>query len=109
MLNAIGSSSFAYYAASAPPSTAALEAQLKQYQNKLADCVSCSSSKTPEGKKNIQELSNKISVLEAQIEKLAKQQPKKIDAVLPVNTQNSVAETHSSVAENLGQRLDIFV
>lgn len=67
MINAIGSSTFAS-PADAGKSASGLEAQLERYQQELANCVSCSSSKTVEGKQNIQLISDKISALKAQIE-----------------------------------------
>jgi hypothetical protein len=48
-------------------SRAGLEAQLDTYKKQLADWVDCPSGKTPEGKKKIEDLNNKVSVTEARI------------------------------------------
>jgi hypothetical protein len=61
MSAAIGSSTISG-AAGSYMSRAALHAELARYQKQLSDCVNCPSSKTLEGKANIQELSNKIGV-----------------------------------------------
>ena len=48
--------------------TARLEAQIAHYEKQLSDCVNCASAKTPEGKKAIAEISNKISATRARID-----------------------------------------
>ena len=69
MVAAVGSSPI-----SAMPSggfgTAGLEAQIARYEKQLSDCVNCSSAKTPEGKKAIEEISNKISATRARIDQV---------------------------------------
>lgn len=62
---AIGSSSLGSY-----PSRSTLDAELARYKKQLADCVSCPSSNTLEGKANIQEISSKISADQAHIRKI---------------------------------------
>lgn len=47
---------------------AGLEAQLARYQKELSNCVNCASAKTPEGKEEIQRLSNEVDKLKARIE-----------------------------------------
>jgi hypothetical protein len=48
-------------------SRVALRADLARYQKKLSDCVNCESAKTPEGKRNIQDLDTRIGALKAQL------------------------------------------
>jgi hypothetical protein len=48
-------------------SRAGLEVQLDTYKKQLADWVDCPSGKTPEGKKKIEDLNNKVSVTKARI------------------------------------------
>lgn len=50
--------------------TAALEAQLAAYRRKLADCLDCASSRTPQGQAEIQQLSAQIGDVQARIEKI---------------------------------------
>ncbi|HAT31472.1 MAG TPA: hypothetical protein DCW29_11655 [Janthinobacterium sp.] len=47
---------------------ASLEAQLLRYQKQLSDCVNCDSSKTPEGKAQIQAIASKISEVKDRID-----------------------------------------
>jgi hypothetical protein len=62
---------------------AGLEAQIQRYQKQLSDCVNCDSAKTIEGKKNIQDISDKISTAKAKIEQINQaqslNQPSRID------------------------------
>lgn len=50
--------------------TAGLEAQIARYEKQLSDCVNCASAKTPEGKKAIAEISNKINAARARIDEM---------------------------------------
>ena len=74
MVSAIGSTpTFSPFptanaAASKGVSTADIQAQIARYRQELADCVNCSSSKTLQGKANIQALTDKISVLETRLQ-----------------------------------------
>lgn len=45
----------------AQPGRAALRAEITRYQQQLVECINCPSSKTPQGKANIQKLSDEIS------------------------------------------------
>jgi hypothetical protein len=47
-----------------------LDAEVARYRKELANCVNCPTSSTPEGKANIQEISNKISADQARIEQI---------------------------------------
>ena len=91
-INAIGSPVFPGLFG-AGKSTAALEAQLAQYQIKLADWISCPSCSTPEGKAKIQELSNKVSDTQQRI--------KAADS-----TTN--ADRSTTVNSSMGALLDVF-
>ena len=48
-------------------SRVSLRADLARYEKKLSDCVNCESAKTPEGKRNIQDLDAQIGALKAQL------------------------------------------
>ena len=52
-------------------SSAALQAQLAQYQKQLSDCVNCGSSSTAEGKAQIQALNTRIQALQTQLGDMA--------------------------------------
>ena len=79
MVAAIGASpaaaSAAYSSGVARIPAAGLEAQLVRYQKELADCVNCDSAKTPEGKAQIETISNKISEVRARIDEIDIPQP----------------------------------
>lgn len=66
MLNAIGSAGFVTPSL-AGNSSAGLDPQLAKYKAQLSDWVNCDSCNTPEGKAKIQELSDKIAVIEQKI------------------------------------------
>jgi len=51
-------------------SRVSLDAEVARYRKELANCVNCPTSSTPEGKANIQEISNKISVDQARIKQI---------------------------------------
>ncbi|MBI1890496.1 MAG: hypothetical protein HYS18_07620 [Burkholderiales bacterium] len=51
---------------------AALEAQLDLCQRQLSDHVNCTSAKTPEGKKTIEELASRIGLIKSRIDQLSK-------------------------------------
>jgi len=102
MLNAIGSSSYSRPAGTGT-SIVGLEAQIGQYKIKLADWVNCPSCKTPEGKAKISDISNKISNIQARIEKIT---IAKLDAPIP-GVQNNAAASVSAAA-TVGSRLDVF-
>jgi hypothetical protein len=74
MVAAIGTTSTFSYTATAKPS-AGLEFELAKYQKELSDCVNCDSANTAEGRSNIQELHNKISAIQARIERTAVAEP----------------------------------
>ena len=69
MLSAIGSSTYPSPAGTGQ-SAAGLQAQLDRYQQKLSDCINCSSAKTLQGQEAIQTLSNKIGEIKARIEQI---------------------------------------
>lgn len=106
MIGAIASSNYAVQQGSGK-STAGLEAQLAQYETKLADWVSCPSCKTPEGKAKIAELTEKVSEL--------KQRQAAADAARS-NRQPTIPSPDASSARALqrsndgpvGSRLDVF-
>lgn len=69
-MNAIGSTTPAFSQGASSQGTGsrvALRADLTRYEKQLSDCVNCSSAKTPEGKRNIQDLGTRISALKAQL------------------------------------------
>lgn len=75
MVAAVGSSTLQTGSTSGISPIASLEAQVTRYQKQLSDCVNCSSANTLEGKKNIQEISDKISIAKAKIEQINQTQP----------------------------------
>jgi hypothetical protein len=54
--------------AQAAGATGGLDAQLARYQKQLAECVNCTSSKTPDGKREIDDLYGKIHSIKAKLE-----------------------------------------
>jgi len=79
MVQSIGSSTTTS-AASSGSTAAVLEAQLSKYQKQLSDCVHCESSKTDEGKAQIQEISTKISAIKERMNKITN-----VDAIEQTN------------------------
>ncbi len=69
MVAAIGSSANAGGTAGTSP-VSGIEARIALYQKQLAECVNCESAKTPEGKVNIQAISDRISAARARIEEV---------------------------------------
>lgn len=51
-------------------SRVSLDAEVARYRKELANCVNCPTSSTPEGKANIQEISNKISADQEKIKQI---------------------------------------
>jgi len=76
MVAAVGSSTTSPVTYPKAPSTAGIEAEIQTYQKELADCVTCPSAGTPEGKKAIAEASEKIASARARIEKIESSQPR---------------------------------
>ncbi len=74
MVAPIGTSNASSYTGTVKPSTG-LEFELAKYQKELSDCVNCDSANTAERRSNIQELHNKISAVQARIERLAVADP----------------------------------
>ncbi len=126
MLSAIGSSTASGTIGAGQP-TVTLEAQLDKLQIQLADWVSCPSSKTPEGKAKIKEISDKVS----EIEQLMKSGASVIQSSSPtaiaanpftsnpggkVPLASNVSETVGNVSSptwtrqtgTIGTRLDVF-
>jgi len=58
-----------------PVSGVALRADLTRLEKQLSDCVNCSSAKTPEGKRNIQDLSTRIGDLKARLNVVTEASP----------------------------------
>ena len=56
----------------APP-VAGLEAKLTRLQKELSDCVNCASAKSVEGKRKIQEVSDKIGSVKLRLDKITVQ------------------------------------
>lgn len=122
MISAIGSSSFVSPARSGP-SIAALQAQLDSYQKQLSDCVNCATATTPQGKQTIQDISSRISDVQARLTQAAaaksNTQPIVLDAATIANTasnndvwtsgiQGSTTTTVASATANLGSLLDVM-
>ena len=125
MVAAVGSASVSAVSATSGGGfgTAGLEAQIARYEKQLADCVNCSSAKTPEGKKAIAEISNKISSARARIDEVqsTKQVTRPAAAIAGTASRSSVAPDASpatadggklaqtkSVYSTVGSLVDVF-
>lgn len=77
----------------------ALRADLARYERVRTDCVNCSSAKTIEGKRNIQNLDTQISAIKA-----------KLTVVPQPGASASVAggEARSSTATATAGRIDVY-
>ena len=110
MVQAVGSS-IATSGFGTGASSGVLEAQLKRYQNQLADWCNCPSGKTPAGMAKIQDLQNKADAVKAQLDRIAATQAKQ-----PSNTEQANANQASSPitagaaasAQSVGGFLDTF-
>ena len=97
-------------------STAGLDAQLAQYQTKLADWQNCPACKTPEGKAKIAEYSNKIGEIKQRMQAAeAATQRDRSEAganasLAPGGDQVNVAAApqSSQPVGALGNRLDVY-
>lgn len=71
MSQAIGPVAAAAIGASSGTGTSAiaLHAQLARYEKQLSECVNCASSSTPEGKAQIEEITERITQIKATIDK----------------------------------------
>lgn len=110
MISAISSSTSSYYSG-IKHAAAGLEAELSKYQKVLGDCIDCSSSKTPEGKKNIQEISNKISALQAQINQISNTPADKPEDLNSKNAQETSTQQLLSAVDpsaTIGRHLDVY-
>lgn len=97
MITPAGSSVFP----TASGSAVGLEAQLERCRKQLSDSVNCTSSKTPEGKARIEELSNRISEIKTRIEKsAAEKQQIQPGANIPSSLPNPLT--------TVGLRLDVY-
>lgn len=85
-------------------SSTSLEAKLSQYKQKLADWVSCPSSKTPEGKAKIKEFSDKVSDTQKRIQTIqtARQEPPSASAAIKTPV---ISQTDSSARPNTSQHV----
>lgn len=97
MVQAVGAVSAAVPVRPAATATA-LEAQLDLCQRKLSDQVNCASSKTPEGKKAIEELTSRIGLLKDRIDQLGK----------PARTNASSGAARPSSIQSSGGLVDTF-
>lgn len=98
-------------------STSVLQSQLDRYQVQLDDWCHCPSAKTPEGKAKIQDLTNKVDTLKAQILQATQQQPSSLRASTNVSGASSPGDRvaaggtivrGSSEYSSVGSRLDAF-
>jgi hypothetical protein len=64
-MTAIGSSTPAFTQSTV--SRVALRADIARYEKQRSDCVNCVTAKTPEGKRNIEDLDTRITALKAQL------------------------------------------
>jgi len=85
MVQAIGSSA-AGGAVDSGAGAAGLQAQLVRYQKQLSECANCASSKTAEGKAEIQAISGRISEIRARIDKVTEAKAESGPAALVTST-----------------------
>lgn len=122
MLGAIGTSTLAS-TTGVGKSAAGLDAQLAQYEIKLADWVNCPSCNTAQGKAKIAELSGKVSEIKQRIAQAAADKEKAPDLAVSANgverrgesaltRNNSAVDVPSSTSAQqaglVGRRLDVF-
>ncbi len=95
MVQAIGSSATvsAINPSNAGFALASLQAQLARYQQQLSDCVNCASSKTLEGKEQIQSVSAKIRQVSARIDQ--------------VNSVNATQQTPTPITSRSKENADL--
>ena len=98
MVAAVGSSTTSPVTYPKAPSTAGIEAEIQTYQKELADCVTCPSAGTPEGKKAIAEASEKIASARARIEKIESSQPRPAPTQLEASAAADLPSSKPSTA-----------
>jgi phage shock protein A len=94
-LTAIGSPAIA--ASQSGASKTALRAELTRYEKQRTECVNCSSARTIEGKRNIQNLDSQIDTLKA-----------KLTVVAQSHAPASASEARSSTAPSAAGRIDVY-
>ena len=122
VVSAIGSASFANYAA-VGSSSAGLQAQLDQYRQQLANWVTCASCNTIEGKNKIEQISARIGEIETQMKAVdnarggnrvngleasattAQNKPNSINAV---DSAGATSSSFAAASGSVGSNLDIF-
>lgn len=95
MVSSIGSSVSLPGLYSDGVSAASIQSQITRFKQELADCVNCPSSKTQEGKAKIQELSNKISTAETQLQDISVSK-----------TDNQIEKLHEANDNNYAERVE---
>lgn len=96
MVSAVGSPPASSAGSTTGTGTAGIEAQIVRYKKKLAECVNCESAKTPEGKQNIQAITNKISAAQARIDKINTDKPARQPSATAAN--NTAANTYAAAS-----------
>ena len=94
-------------ASGAPTGIAALQAQLATYRRQLAECLDCSSSKTPQGQAEIQQLSAKIGDLQARIENIRDARSSAPPAGISAPAQSS-ASAQTSSGPSQGSLINVY-
>lgn len=103
MVQAIGSSAVSG-SVNTGAAAAGLEAQLVRYQKQLSECVNCDSSKTAEGKAEIQAISSKISDVRERIDKVTGVKPSSQTDQLATSTSAGIST--DSKAATLAEKED---
>ena len=75
MVSAVGVSPVVSAVSNTSASSSGLEAEVARYKKELADCVSCETADTKQGQADIQELTNKINIVEARLKESATNNP----------------------------------
>lgn len=90
MLQAISAAATAS-AGTRPASSGILENQLSKYQVQLADWCACPSGKTPDGKRKIADLHNKVDAIKGQLQQMetARTRRKDLESAAAANTVSS--------------------
>ena len=110
MIASVGAASFqgpSRAASGAPTGIAALQAQLATYRRQLAECLDCSSSKTPQGQAKIQQLSARIGDTQARIENIRNTGSSAPAAGIPAPAQSS-ASTQTSSGPSQGSLINVY-
>ncbi|MBS0445907.1 MAG: hypothetical protein JSR59_08160 [Proteobacteria bacterium] len=107
MVNAITAGTTSAYGSAPAASSASLDAQLSTCRAQLEDWVTCPSSKTPEGKEKVKELTTRYAAIKRQIEQVA-QTPSRRSTDGVAAAAGQVRQPGRGAVGLLGARLDLY-